>query len=307
MHRTATINAARSTYEGVESLERFSSQAELDEYRSGQLAKAEVEVSFIKREVGRSDLRVVELGMGGGRVLIALALAGIARSGIGVDISRSRVEFARRWADDLGLANFEFVESDALDFDNWPVGEVDLGICMTQLLGYLGPIRPDAPAEVFRRAYRSLAPDGCLLLELYQLTPRHRQMLALNDNNLRTWMPLPEWDRFAYYLSELAFDPSSGVLHHEKTFIGRDGSIDTGRVEENTFFTRDEVLGWLRRERCDKHRDFRNYASDPYSDDSTRMVFLLGAPRWQPPIRRSRETIPAAAWDSYGVGIGAWY
>lgn len=308
MNGNATVNTAPGTYEGVESLERFSSAAELEEYRRGLLVKAEVEMGLIKREVGRKSLRVFELGMGGGRLPIALALAGIARSVTGVDISRSRVEFARRWADDLGLRGLEFIAADALEPAAWPRGELDLFICITHLLGYLGPVRPDAPAEVLRQAYRSLAPDGCLLLEVYQLTPRHRQVLAASDNHFRTWMALPEWDRFAYYLSDLMYDPSRGVLHHEKTFIGRDGSIDTGRVEDNSFFTRDEVLDWLRPEGLRRYRAFRNYAGDPYSEQSTQMVLVLGAPEWQPPTgtehTATRDTSPNTV---PGVGVGAWY
>ncbi len=307
MHTTAAESTTRSAYEGVESLDRFSSRAELEEYRRGLLAKTALEVEFIKREVGRTGLRVVELGTGGGRLLIALALAGIARWARGVDIASSRVEFARRWADDLGLENVEFVAADVLESDSWTVGEVDLAICITNILGYVGPVRPDAPAELLRRAYRSLAPDGCLLVEGYQLTARHRQILAASDNHVRTWMPLPEWDRFAYYLSDIVFDPPTGVLRHEKTFIGRDGSIDVGRTEENTFSSRDEVLGWLRPEGCDRHRAFRNYASAPYSEESTQMILVVGAPHWQPPPNPDRPL--AAAGSPHvipGTGLGAW-
>jgi SAM-dependent methyltransferase len=307
MHTTAVERTARSAYEGVESLDQFSSKAELEEYRRGLLAKTALEVEFIKREVGRKNLRVVELGTGGGRLLIALALAGIARWARGVDVARSRVEFARRWADDLGLGNVEFVAGDALEPDSWAVGEVDLFICITNIFGYLGAVRADAPAEVLRRAYRSLAPDGCLLLEGYQLTARHRQILAASDNHFRTWMPLPKWDRFAYYLSDIAFDPSTRVLRHEKTFIGRDGSIDVGRIEENSFYSRDEVLDWVRPEGCDRYRAFRNYASEPYSEESTQMVLLLGARHWQPPPDTGRRAIVLAPPRAVsGTGLGAW-
>lgn len=307
MQGDARPSAAPNAYDGVESIQRFSTDAELDEYRRGLLEKAEVETGFIKREIGRKDLRVAEVGMGGGRLLIALALAGILRSGAGSDISPTRVEFARRWADDLGLRSLEFVVADALGSNAWPEGEYDLFICISNLIGYLGPVRPDAPADVLRRAYRSLAPDGCLLLEAYQLTTRHRQVLAASDNRFRTWMPLPEWDRFAYYLSDLAYEPSTGVLHHEKTFIGRDGTIDTGRTEENSFCTRDEVLEWLRPEGCERYRAFGSYASEPYSDQSTQMVLLLGGPRWEPPSDEYREGVPTVPRSAIrGVGVGAW-
>ncbi len=303
----AAAATAESAYEGVESLDQFSSEAELEEYRRGLLAKAELELGFIEREVGGRNLRVLELGMGGGRLLIALALAGIAGSATGMDISSSRATFARRWAADLQLGHLEFVAEDVLKPEAWPEGEFDLVICISNLLGYLGPVRPDAPAQVLRQAYRSLAPDGCLLLEFYQLTERRRQSLELSDNRVRAWMPLPEWDRFAYYLSDIAYDPSSGMLHHEKTFIGRDGSIDTGRVEENMFYTCDEILGWLRMEAAGEYRVFRNFASDPYSRQATQVVLLRGAPDWQPPTGTALEVTDAVLPGTIREdGLGAW-
>jgi SAM-dependent methyltransferase len=296
-----------SGYEGMESLDRFSSASELDDYRRGLLAKTELELGFIRREVGRRKLRVLELGAGGGRLLIALALAGMVRSGVGVELANSRVGFARRWAHDLGIGNLEFVVGDVLEPHQWLTGEFDLIVAISNLLGYLGPVRRDAPARVLQTCYRSLAPDGCMLLEFYQLTAERRQMLALSGERLRTWMPLPAWDRFAFSLSDLAYDPSTGVLHHEKIFIGRDGSIDAGRVEDLAFHTRADVLEWLRPEGCERHVAFRSYASAPYSDDATQVILLAGAPRWQRPSEAERDANDTApVTEVRSDGPGAW-
>lgn len=294
-------------YEGTESLDRFASAAELHDYRRGQLEKTELELGFIRREVGQRKLRVLELGTGGGRLLIGLALAGMLQSGTGIELARSRVDFGRRWAADLGLSNVEFVVGDVLEPETWLAGEFDLIVAISNLLGYLRPVRRDAPPEVIRRCYRSLAPDGCLLLEFYQLTERRRRILELSGNRLRTWMPLPRWDRFAYSLSDFAYDASSGVLHHEKTFIGRDGSIDAGRVEELAFHTRDEVLGWLAPAGRIKYRAFRSYVSAPYRDDATQVILLAGAPAWRRPGRADRDTRGAVPADeARSDGPGAW-
>jgi SAM-dependent methyltransferase len=301
------MGSLAAAYEGVESLDRFASTAELHDYRRGLIEKTELELGFIRREVGERKLRVLELGTGGGRLLIALALAGMLWSGMGVDLARSRVTSARRWAADLGLDNVEFVVGDVLEPETWLAGEFDLIVGISNLLGYLRPVRHDALSEVLRRCYRSLAPGGCLLLEFYQLTERRRQILALSDNRLRTWMPLPAWDRFAYYLSDFDYDPASGVLHHEKTFIGRDGSIDTGRVEELSFHTRDEVLEWLGPEGRVRHRAFRSYAGVPYSDDATQVILIAGAPARRRPSRADRDARTASAADEVrSDGPGAW-
>lgn len=307
MQHQVPQNPARDAYEGVDSLDRFGSADELEAYRRRLLSKSELELDFIRREIGGSVPRVLELGAGNGRLLIALVLAGIAQSGIGLEIAQSRVTFARRWAADLGLRNLEFTAADVTEAEAWPSGEFELIIGVSNLLGYLGPIHPDLPAEVVRRAFRSLSPNGCLLLEFYRLTARRRQQLALGENQIRVWMPLPEWDRFAYYLSEITYDPARGVIRHVKTFIGRDGGIDSGRVEHLSYYTAANVLGWLEGEPLGRHMAFRNYLSDPETSEATQTILLVGGRQWAPPVRQEGRTGPAVSPDAVIVdGLGAW-
>lgn len=307
MRRHEARSTPRDAYEGVDSLDGFTSADELEAYRRRLLSKSELELEFIRREIGGRVPRVLELGAGNGRLLIALALAGIAQSGLGLDIAQSRVSFARRWAADLGLDSLEFVAADVSEAEAWPAGTFDLVIAISNLLEYLGPVHPDLPAEVVRRAFRGLSPTGCLLLEFYQLTARHRQQLALGDNQVRTWMPLPEWDRFAYYLSDITYEPGSGVLHHAKTFIGRDGTIDTGRVEHLSCYTAGDVLGWLAPEAVGPPLAFRSYLSEPHTPEATQTILVIGGPQWQPPVRRDDDTMPAVSPNAViADGFAAW-
>lgn len=293
-----------SPYDGVESLEHFASAEALERYRAGLLAKSESELSFIRREVGSGPLRVLDLGTGSGRVLVALALHGMARSGTGVDIAPSRVAFARQWADHLGIDVLDFVAADVLRADEWLEGEFDLILGIANLLGFLRVAQAEAASEVVRLLYRHLSPRGCMLLEFYQLNRARRTILALSGDRLRTWMPLPTWDRFAYYLSDFAYDPATGLMDHVKTFIGRDGSIDAGRRERTGFYTRGEVIDILEGEGCSAHRAYRDYEGSAFSDEhSSQVILLAGGREWTSPEREPAGASPA---DARPDGPGAW-
>jgi SAM-dependent methyltransferase len=256
----------KTGYEGYERPEQFPTRAALLDYRRLLLEKTEPQVAFIGRRLGARQLRVIELGSGNGRLLVALALAGLLERGVGVEISRSRSAFARAWATDLGLTTIEFVTGDALAFTAFDAASFDLAVCITGAFNYFYPISEQAPEQVLRTMRLALTPGGAALLELYQLPERRRRMFALNDGRLRLWQPLPAEDRFAYYLDDLQYWADRQVLKHEKTFIGRDGTIDSGRVEVLKYYAIDEISALLTRAgyaTVSVHGDFTDAPYDP--------------------------------------------
>ncbi len=265
----------KSGYDGFERAENFPSSQALEEYRRLLLEKTEPQVTFIARHVGRRPLRVIEFGSGNGRLLVALALRGMLEFGLGVEISQSRVVFAQRWAEDLRLARVHSVAADALAFEDYPRGTFDLAVCITGAFGYFRPIRETAPAELLEKMRIALASGGRLLLELYELPDRRRQMLALNGGKLRLWQPLPPEDRFAYYLDDLEYWADQAILRHGKIFIGRDGTIDAGRVEVLAYYTDSELIdGLLTPSGFGKIRVFGDFQGSDYCErqSSTRVV-----------------------------------
>lgn len=228
----------KTGYEGFERLENFPTAESLDAYRKHLLDKTAAQVAFIAKQLGKRPLRVFEIGSGNGRLLVALALRGMLERGIGIDISQSRIRFAQRWISDLGISSIQTAAADALTFDDFAAGDFDLAACITGAFGYLRAIRETAPAEVLGKMRRSLRDGGKALLELYQMPASRKQMLRLGGGRFRTWQPLPPEDRFAYYLDDFEYWQDLNVLRHGKIFIARDGSIDAGREEVLTYYTR---------------------------------------------------------------------
>src|SRR4051812_11879024 len=102
----ATLAAA---YEGVEG--QFADAAEVAAYRQAVLRKTEHQRDVIAALLG-PEATLLEIGCGNGRLLIALADR--LRAGIGIDLARSRVAFARAWAQDAGQRHLTFIAGDAL-------------------------------------------------------------------------------------------------------------------------------------------------------------------------------------------------
>jgi SAM-dependent methyltransferase len=274
----------KSGYEGYERPEQFPTRAALQDYRRLLLEKTQAQIAFIERRLGSRRLRVIEFGSGNGRLLVALVLAGLLQHGVGVEISRSRSAFARAWATDLGLSTVTFVTGDALAFTAFDAASFDLAICITGAFNCFYPISEQAPQQVLRTMRLALAPGGTALLELYQLPERRRRMFALNDGRLRLWQPLPAEDRFAYYLDDLQYWADRQVLKHEKTFIGRDGTIDRGRVKVLKYYTIDEVSALLAR---------AGYVTVSVRGDFTGAPTIRRQPQPRCSGRRAGRTVPA--------------
>lgn len=264
----------KTGYEGFERPENFPTRDSLDQYRKLLLDKSAAQAEFIAATVpGKRKLRVLEFGAGNGRLLVALALRRRLEAGVGVEISRSRVEFAKRWLADIGVDSVRMAAADALTFDDFEEGTFDAAVCITGAFGYLGAIRESAPQTVLDKMLRALKPGGIAVFELYQMPEERRAMLRLNHGRLRMWQPLPAEDRFAYYLDDFEYWEDLDVLRHGKIFIGRDGSIDAGREEVLTYYTRQSFSDLLKSAGFAKPKFWSGFDGAPYRErKSTALV-----------------------------------
>ena len=274
-------NAYKTSYAGVEADSNFPTRRSLQNYRRMLLRQTQQEVAFIGRHLGRRKMRVLECCSGNGRLLIGLAIRGMLESGLGVEISRSRVAFAKQWAADLGLKQIHFVHADVLEFNDFPAHTFDLGLCIQGALNILRGAKASAPTEVLQKMGKALAPHGCILLEIDEMSKRKEQMLALANGKLRLWMPLPRENRFAYALHDLEYSFKTRILHHKKIFIRRDGLADQGRLDVLGFYSKRELLKNLNRWGFCKtylYEDFRDGIF--IGGASERVVGLSGGRGW---------------------------
>ena len=265
----------KTGYEGYERPENFPDREALQNYRSLLLRKTEAQTEFVRRHIGDRRLRVLDIGSGNARLLVSLAQKGLLDFGLGIEIAKSRVEFAQRWIRDLGLTNIETQVGDVLTFDFSSYDRFDLVVCITGAFGYFRPIRDSAPSELLALMRRSVHESGAALLEVYKIPPERLQMLQINHGQLKTWQPLPLEDRFAYYLDDYQYWPDRKIVRHGKTFIARDGSIDTGRFEMLAYYTAAELSTLLRDAGFGNPEIYSDFDDATYDEaTSTQMVAL---------------------------------
>jgi SAM-dependent methyltransferase len=242
MQRASERDELKLAYEGLEA--EFSSRAALERYRAAILERSAAQADFICHQLGlggprrRVGCSMLEVACGNGRLLIELARRNCIREARGVDIARSRIEFARNWAAELSLDQLRFEAADVLEM---PLGACayDAIVCLTGAFGYFEPLGAGTAAALLGRWREALVPGGLLILELYP-HPELIPILEASGGSACLWRELDPSDPWRFYLSDLRLQ--GGVLTHMKTFIHRtNGEVDAGRSERLQLYSAAEV------------------------------------------------------------------
>lgn len=239
----------KTAYEGYEAPDAFGSPERLEEYRRHLIRRSQPELNWIVKYLklsSRRPLRFLEFCSGNGRLGMALAKRRLLEKGLGLEISSSRVQFGERWRADWEITSWINRCADVLTVDQIPHRFFHLAACLTGAFQYFHPISPSAPRQLLNRIRQALKPKGRILLELYPLTQERKRQFALHQGRLQTWEELPPEDQFRFYLNDLTYDPVQNILNHLKIFIGRDGSVDQGRVHRVTYYTKPQMEKLLR-------------------------------------------------------------
>lgn len=217
-------------YEGYEQLGAFTGP-ELLAYREMLLSKTKEQTNFIDRHIVsklQRPIDVVEIGSGNGRLLIDLANHGLLEWGTGLELSSSRIEFAKQWAKDLNIHDIVFEQTDTLNITTWI--DADLAVCITGTFQYLYPHAPEAPMKMLKFMRRSA---NYALFELYK-----------KPTMGRTWHELTPQDKWRFILDE--YTDTGDWVEHNKTFVAKDGSVDV-RTEHLAYYTLQAFLRHVRK------------------------------------------------------------
>ena len=98
-------------------------------------------VSFVKKHFNQK-IDVLEIGSGNSKFLYALEQHGLLKSGFGVDVSKSRIDFANKWKDDLGFTNIKNIHKNILESSMSEFPQVDLIYCVDMAFQLFDPAHP---------------------------------------------------------------------------------------------------------------------------------------------------------------------
>jgi len=280
---TVSLDELTSAYEGFEELSSFVDRQSLEKYREVALENTQQQADFLGERLPDRAM-LLELGCGNGRLLVELARRRRIAGGLGVDLSRSRIAFARAWAGDEGLEQLRFEAGDAATFDFADV--FSAAVCITGAFAYFDAVEQGLARWLLDRTRQALVPGGLLCLELYP-HPHERRLVEAAGGEVRIWKELPPADPWRFYLSTLALDSATQVLTHEKTFVHRTtGEVDSGRRERLLLYTSETIAALLRERAFRDIQVFGDWEHGEASEDSELLVVTAAAPGSQ--LARSR-------------------
>lgn len=265
-------------YKGIETADNFTTKDELADYRKMLLAKTKKQTTFIKKHINAKDF--FEIGTGNGRLLIDLAENRLLENGYGIDISESRILFAKQWARDEHLdsnssyrTSVEFEVADIIEYNSKK--KYDGCICITGAFGYFEAIQKGNDIKILNNIFDNiLKKNGVLLLELYNHSFDINRCLSNNQTNYRSWNYLSGKDPFRYFLHDFQFDEKNRILKHKKIFIRKDGWIDDSKYEELKIYSKEEIKNKLTEVGFKKISFFRNWDWKKYNNWDETMIIL---------------------------------
>ena len=160
---------------------------------------------------------MLDVGSGNSKFLYALNGCGILEKGYGVEISKSRNDFANRWRDDLGISNVININDNIFNIDLEPFPKFDLIYCSDIVFQFFDPVRKDSGVKFLKNIFKRMNNYGVVLLELYD----HDKILkSMRNNEIKLWEEFEEPDPWRYSLWDCKYEDLCISL--KKTFVKRD-------------------------------------------------------------------------------------
>jgi len=255
-------------YDGVEDLSNFSSDLEIKKYREEKISLNKNQANMISKYLLKYNApRIFEIGTGNGRLIIELKNRGVIDSALGIDISKSRIEFAKKWIADEGLNDsIKVIKADILDFKYF--GLFDVCLILTNTFGYFDAVKEGLASQVLGYVKKSLNPGGLLTMELYNHVENIRQCIAKDDRTIRYWNYGIPGDPWTYHLHQIKYDENRKVRKHKKIFIHKNGRIDDSKYEELKMYSTDELRNLLKSSGFQDIEFFADWNGKPYKNGS---------------------------------------
>lgn len=262
-----------SSYDDVEKLENYPSQEAIEAYRSERLAIYLGYFDFLAPMAGGGpDFRALQVGSGSSALLYAGEKRGQLKAGTGIELSRSRFDFAEKWKSDAGFKRVKNIHGNFADVE--PESEAyDIFFVINDTLTYLGPEDPSYPGLLMKNASRSLRGGGLLVIEVPNGESETMQRLK-REKTRAFWVELSEANAFRYSLYRQTFYPEENYAKSESIYITRDYR-EKRKCEYSTVFDRAALASLVEREGFTDLRWFADFKGGAYRPEDSRSIVLV--------------------------------
>ena len=204
-------------YEGFEV---FGSNNLIEKYRKSKISSVQKNINRIKSLFDKK-ITVLEVGSGNSKLLYALQQHDMLKEGYGVEISKTRIDFANKWKSDLNLSNVTNIHTNFFDHDLELIPGIDLIYGSDLVFQFFDPVTKGNDRRFLQKAYKKLKPGGKILLEL---DDHDRLLTAMKNNRVKVWQELEESDPWRYLLWDCDYDQNNTWITLNKIFIKRETS-----------------------------------------------------------------------------------
>ena len=197
---------------------------EITTYRNKKLKGIEKNAKFASKLLKKKKSTILEWGSGNSKFLYLMESKGLLNRGFGLEISKSRHEFAESWKKGEGYNKVVNVHTDILDAQHEQYKPYDLLYCVDLTLQFFEPVSVKKTHSVLNDAYRNLTDGGKIVLELDSC---ERILTAMSDNKVKLWEEFGKPDPWHYSLWDCVYDEESRFLKFDKTFLKRNSSEES--------------------------------------------------------------------------------
>ena len=183
------------TFEGVEKLHNFKDNKALELYRKEALEQFKPIGDFITSFIEKEKINIIEVGSGNSSLLYFLSKKNLIKSGLGIEMAKSRYLFAERWKTDHKFSNVINLND---NFRNVSLKEkyYDIFVC-NSTFQYL---KKEIASELIVNAYNSLKKNGILIMDV----PNYQKSIKKIKNNIYSFKKnLPKSNPFAFAIYTL--------------------------------------------------------------------------------------------------------
>ncbi len=264
INQTTNIKA----YESVESIDNFSSHEAIIAYRNRRLERYAPVIDFIvkRSESQPFGLSVVEVGSGSSALLYGIAKSHGLKCGVGIELARSRFDFAERWKFDDGYHTVDNINQNFASVD-LTASASDWFIVIDNTFTYLYPEDTNYPEQLLRAAFTALKPGGRILLDFINYAKRQ------TDVEFQQWNEFPKSDPFSFGL--YSHKISGGVNSTERIFVKRDGGDVSRKLELSKVYSLEEISELLRSCGFQVSEVFSGFNEEPYHAHSSERLVLV--------------------------------
>jgi SAM-dependent methyltransferase len=234
------------------------------EFYDLEFASRNVEIPFFLRHARLSKGPVLDIACGTGRITLPIAREGI--DVIGIDISHSMLELARRKSAAEGLS-IDWIQQDCRRM--LLPRKVGLAFMATNAMQHL--LDRDSVLAFLESTRRSLQPNGRLILDVFNPEPSKLERPAGNRHSHKRILS-PDGEQILVEV-ETAYDPETRILQFDLVYLLGGNLLRTKHVNLRCFFP-EEIL-----ELCDSGHfrvceRYGDYEEQPFVSTSPKQILV---------------------------------